>query len=107
MAQARVASSTSKESDNMLIWGWPQKWEENRCEHLSLEARSVFNLLTTNAQCAMAGCCPVLARMGLLPTVHSHALPGAGGCSSVLASLDRPCPIGQIAEVMLQVCLGK
>lgn len=55
----------------------------------------------------MAGCCPVLAGMGLLPTVHSHVLPGASGYSSVLDPLARPCPIGQMAEVMLQLCLGK
>lgn len=91
IAQARVASSTSKEADNMLIWGWPQKWEEDRCEYHSLEAISVFNLLTTKRTMCYG---PVLAGMGLLPTVHSHTLPGAGGCSSVLAPLARPCPVG-------------
>lgn len=48
----------------MLIWGWPQKWEEDRFKYLSLEARSVFNLLTTKHMMCYGGLLPGASRNG-------------------------------------------
>lgn len=61
---------------------------KDRCEHLILETRSVFNFLT--AKCRMCyGNLPGAAGTGLLPT-DTATLPGAGGvqlhpCSSLQA----------------------